>query len=210
MGKPKISLDRVSKSFASRGKPISALEGVSMEVMEGEFACVVGPSGCGKSTLLSIIAGLETQDSGTVRVDGRPVSGTGTDRILIFQDGALFPWLTVSGNIEFGLKMAGMEKSARKAKAAGLLRMMHLTRFANSGIHELSGGMRQRVAIARALAMDPEILLMDEPFAALDAQTRDGLHEELTRIWRETGKTIVFVTHNVSEAARLGDRVIVF
>lgn len=210
MRNEKISLIGVSKSFTSRGKSLSALENVSMKIMEGELACVVGPSGCGKSTLLSIIAGLEKPDSGTVLVDGKPVSGTGNDRTLIFQDGALFPWLTVSGNIEFGLKMAGVEKAVRKEKVSSLLRMMHLTRFAHSGIHELSGGMKQRVAIARALAMDPEILLMDEPFAALDAQTRDALHEELIRIWKETGKTIVFVTHNVSEAVRLGDRVFVF
>ena len=149
----------------------------------GEFVCVVGPSGCGKSTLLHLIAGLQPQTSGQILIDGKPVEGPGTDRILIFQEHGLFPWLTVGQNVEFGMKMKGVPKAEREEKTRYYLRLVHLAKFEKSYIHQLSGGMRQRVAIARALATEPDVLLMDEPFAALDAQTRDLLHDELERIW---------------------------
>ena len=205
---PKVALDAISLSYTTSAKGrLIALENISLEVMPGEFLCVVGPSGCGKSTLLHLIAGLQPQTSGTVLVDGKPVTGPGTDRILIFQELGLFPWLTVRGNVEFGMKMKGMSKAAREEKVRYYLRLVHLSQFRDSYTHQLSGGMRQRVALARALATEPDVLLMDEPFAALDAQTRDLLHDELERIWAETGRTIIFVTHNVREAIRLGDRV---
>ena len=206
---PKVALDSISLSYrtSTKGRLI-ALDNISLEVKPGEFLCVVGPSGCGKSTLLHLIAGLQPQTSGTVLVDGKPVTGPGTDRILIFQELGLFPWLTVGGNVEFGMKMKNVPKAERKEKVEQYLRLVHLSKFRDSYIHQLSGGMRQRVALARALATGPDVLLMDEPFAALDAQTRDLLHDELERIWSETGCTIIFVTHNVREAARLGDRVV--
>jgi NitT/TauT family transport system ATP-binding protein len=207
---PKVRVRDVSLSYpASKGERLLALDNIDLKVAPGEFLCIVGPSGCGKSTLLHIITGLHRATSGTVLVDDKPVHGPSTNRILIFQELGLFPWLTVAGNVEFGLKMAGIKRSERKDKAAHYLRMVHLSQFRDSYIHQLSGGMRQRVALARALATEPDVLLMDEPFAALDAQTRDILHDELERIWSETGRTIIFVTHNVREAARLGDRVIV-
>ena len=205
---PKVALDGISLSYkTTSGERLLALDNISLEVRAGEFLCIVGPSGCGKSTLLHLIAGLNPQTSGKVFVDGAPVSGPGTDRILIFQELGLFPWLTVSGNVEFGMKMKNVGKAEREEKVQYYLRLVHLSRFRNSYIHQLSGGMRQRVALARALATEPDVLLMDEPFAALDAQTRDLLHDELERIWAETGRTIIFVTHNVREAVRLGDRV---
>jgi len=205
---PKVALDGISLSYkTTSGERLLALDNISLEVKAGEFLCIVGPSGCGKSTLLHLIAGLNPQTSGKVFVDGAPVSGPGTDRILIFQELGLFPWLTVSGNVEFGMKMKNVGKAEREEKVQYYLRLVHLSKFRNSYIHQLSGGMRQRVALARALATEPDVLLMDEPFAALDAQTRDLLHDELERIWAETGRTIIFVTHNVREAVRLGDRV---
>jgi NitT/TauT family transport system ATP-binding protein len=185
-----------------------ALKNINLEVKPGEFLCIVGPSGCGKSTLLHLIAGLHQQSSGDVLVDNMPVQGPGTDRILIFQELGLFPWLTVAQNVQFGMRMKGISKPQREAKVREYLRLVHLHQFADSYTHQLSGGMRQRVALARALATEPDVLLMDEPFAALDAQTRDLLHDELERIWAETRRTIVFVTHNVREAIRLGDRVV--
>jgi NitT/TauT family transport system ATP-binding protein len=205
---PKVALDGISLSYKSTsGERLLALDNISLDVKPGEFLCIVGPSGCGKSTLLHLIAGLHQQTSGSVRVDGTTVSGPGTDRILIFQDLGLFPWLTVGGNVEFGMKMKNVPKAEREEKVQYYLRLVHLSKFRDSYIHQLSGGMRQRVALARALATEPDVLLMDEPFAALDAQTRDLLHDELERIWAETGRTIIFVTHNVREAVRLGDRV---
>ena len=205
---PKVALDAISLSYrTTSGERLLALDNVSLEVKPGEFLCIVGPSGCGKSTLLHLIAGLNPQTSGKVLVDGAPVSGPGTDRILIFQELGLFPWLTVGGNVEFGMKMKNVPKAEREEKTQYYLRLVHLSKFRNSYIHQLSGGMRQRVALARALAAEPDVLLMDEPFAALDAQTRDLLHDELERLWAETGRTIIFVTHNVREAVRLGDRV---
>ena len=206
---PKVALDAISLSYkTTSGERLLALDNVSLEVKPGEFLCIVGPSGCGKSTLLHLIAGLQPQTSGRILVDGAPVSGPGTDRILIFQELGLFPWLTVGGNVEFGMKMKNVGKAEREEKVQYYLRLVHLLKFRDSYIHQLSGGMRQRVALARALATEPDVLLMDEPFGALDAQTRDLLHDELERLWAETGRTIIFVTHNVREAARLGDRVV--
>jgi NitT/TauT family transport system ATP-binding protein len=206
---PKVSLENICLSYPANGNgPLVALQDISLQVRPGEFVCIVGPSGCGKSTLLHLIAGLLHPTSGDILVDGKAVQGTGTDRILIFQELGLFPWLTVRQNVEFGLKMKNIPKAAREEKIQHYLRMVHLSNFADSYTHQLSGGMRQRVALARALATEPDVLLMDEPFAALDAQTRDLLHDELERIWAETGRTIIFVTHNVREAVRLGDRVV--
>src|SRR5580698_8010652 len=206
---PKVALDSISLSYkTTKGERLLALDKINLEVKPGEFLCVVGPSGCGKSTLLHLIAGLNPQTSGNVLVDGTPVTGPGTDRILIFQELGLFPWLTVAGNVEFGMKLKNVPKAEREERVQHFLRLVHLSKFSNSYIHQLSGGMRQRVALARALATEPDVLLMDEPFAALDAQTRDLLHDELERIWAETGSTIIFVTHNVREAIRLGDRVV--
>ena len=204
---PKVALKDITLEYKTNGSPLLALDRINLHVKAGEFLCIVGPSGCGKSTLLHLIAGLQQPTSGTVLIDGEPVHGPGTDRILIFQELGLFPWLTVADNVEFGLKMKGISKRERKLKTEYYLRLVQLSQFGGSYIHQLSGGMRQRVALARALATEPDVLLMDEPFAALDAQTRDLLHDELERIWAQTGRTIIFVTHNVREAARLGDRV---
>jgi NitT/TauT family transport system ATP-binding protein len=204
----KVGLNEICLSYKTQtGERLLALDHINLQVRAGEFLCIVGPSGCGKSTLLHLIAGLHAQTSGQVLVDGHPVDGPGTDRILIFQEHGLFPWLTVGENVEFGMKMKGIPKAERQEKMRHYLRLVHLANFEKSYIHQLSGGMRQRVAIARALATAPDVLLMDEPFASLDAQTRDLLHDELERIWNETGCTIIFVTHNVREAVRLGDRV---
>lgn len=204
-----LLLRSVSKHFHTRHGKLHVLNEVNLAVRPGEFLCLLGPSGCGKSTLFNIIAGLEAPDEGEVLVDGAPVKGPGPDRVVVFQDGALFPWLTARGNVEFGLTMQNVPAAERKERAEAALEMVRLGRFADACIHELSGGMRQRVAIARAVAMNPKVLLMDEPFAALDAQTRNVMHEELQRIWAQTRKTIIFVTHNVAEAVRLGDRVAV-
>ena len=208
LAKPaKIRLENVSVRFDTRQGQPAALENVSLAIQPGEFVCLVGPSGCGKSTLLNIIAGLLPAGQGQVYKDDVPITKAGPDRAVIFQEAALFPWLTAVQNVEFALKSV-RDKKARRAKALEQLQMVHLSRFADSYPHELSGGMRQRVAIARALALDPDVLLMDEPFAALDAQTRDVLIGEVQRIWLETRKTVIFVTHNVMEAVTLGDRVI--
>ena len=205
---PKVALDGISLSYkTTTGERLLALSNVNLQVKAGEFLCIVGPSGCGKSTLLHIIAGLNRPTSGKILVDGKPVEGPGTDRILIFQELGLFPWLTVAQNVEFGLKVQGMPRAERGEKIRHYLHLVQLSKFADSYTHQLSGGMRQRVALARALVTEPDVLLMDEPFAALDAQTRDLLHDELERIWSDTGRTIIFVTHNVREAVRLGDRV---
>lgn len=206
---PKLRLQEVTLSYkADTRERLLALDRIDLTVRPGEFLCIVGPSGCGKSSLLHLIAGLNHPTSGRVLVDETPVTGPGTDRILIFQEHGLFPWLTVGENVEFGMKMKGMPKAQRAVRTDQYLRLVHLLQFRDSRPHQLSGGMRQRVALARALATEPDVLLMDEPFAALDAQTRDLLHDELERIWSETGCTIVFVTHNVREAVRLGDRVV--
>ena len=201
---------RVVKHFSHGGYRLKALNGIDLRVDDGEFVCIVGPSGCGKSTLLRIVAGLDEPDSGEILLNGKPVSGTGPERIMVFQEGALFPWLRVSDNVEFGLKMAGIPRGERSEISGRYLDMMQLSDFADSYTYQLSTGMKQRVAIARALVMDPDVLLMDEPFAALDAQTRDLLLAELQVIWQRTKKTILFVTHNVAEAAVLASRVVVF
>jgi len=206
---PHLSLWGVSKHFRTKQGKLHVLDGVDLAVNKGEFLCLLGPSGCGKSTLFNIIAGLERPDAGEVLIDGEAISGPGPDRVVVFQDGALFPWLTAQGNVEFGLSMLGIDGPERSRRAREALDLVRLSRFQDSCIHELSGGMKQRVAIARAIAMRPKVLLMDEPFAALDAQTRNVMQEELQRIWAETGKTIIFVTHNVAEAVRLGDRIAV-
>jgi NitT/TauT family transport system ATP-binding protein len=200
-------LEGVSVTFTSRKGSVEALQDVDLAIQPGEFVCLVGPSGCGKSTVLNVIAGLMPAGQGAVLINERPIVGPGPDRAVIFQEAALFPWLTARQNVEFAIKHI-RDKRERREKAMEHLKMVHLARFADSHPHELSGGMRQRVAIARALAMDPDVLLMDEPFAALDAQTRDLLIEEVQRLWLATRKTVVFVTHNVLEAVTLGDRVI--
>lgn len=204
-----LKIEGVNKVFTNNYAAANTLDNVYLTVADGEFVSLVGPSGCGKSTLLNIIAGLERASGGRVLKKGTEIKDAGPDRVVMFQEAALFPWLKVLDNVEYGMKIAGMPKQKRKEKAWHYLKMVHLTRFASSYPHELSGGMRQRVALARALAMDSDILLMDEPFASLDSQTRSILHTELQQIWRTTGKTIVFVTHNVEEAVLLADRVVV-
>ncbi len=211
MNQPKLQLKNVSRIFqAPTGKTIPAVQDISMEIQQGEFVCLVGPSGCGKSTLLMLIAGLQKPDRGEILLDGVSVQGPGRDRSIIFQEPALFPWLTVQQNVEFGLKLKGMPKPEREERVIEQIKKVHLLKFRAEYVSQLSGGMKQRVALARSLVMDPDILLMDEPFAALDAQTRDLLHGELQEIWKETHKTILFVTHNVREAVCLGNRVMVF
>ncbi len=204
----RLRAQSVGKSFRTRRGVTQALDGVTFEVASGEFVCLLGPSGCGKSTMLNIIAGLESADSGQVLGDALPLTKPGSDRVVIFQEAALFPWLNVRDNAAFGLQVAGMARGKRRDKAMEYLRLVRLDRFQKAYVHELSGGMKQRAALARALAMEPQVLLMDEPFAALDAQTRDNLHIELQDIWERTHKTIIFVTHNVREALVLGDRVL--
>ena len=207
----KLAIENVSKSFQSASGTVLALDRVSLDVAEGEFVCLVGASGCGKSTLLNIIAGLEKPDSGTLRADGKPVTGPGRERLVMFQEPALFPWLDVFGNILFGLKLKpNLTRSDRRDVAKYYLELVGLSRFEHANIHELSGGMKQRVSLARALAPNPRVLLMDEPFAALDALTREQLYGDIQEIWEARRKTIVFVTHNVREAACLGDRVLLF
>jgi NitT/TauT family transport system ATP-binding protein len=203
-------LEGVSKTFAGQRGSVAALAPATLDVASGEFVCLLGPSGCGKSTLLSIVAGLEPPTTGTVWAAGREVRAPGTDRVLLFQEAALFPWLDVQGNVEFGLRERGVPRRTRAQVARRLLQTVKLGGFERSYVHQLSGGMRQRVAIARALALDPALLLMDEPFGALDALTRDLLHHEIETIWAAAGKTVLFVTHNVREAVALGDRVLVF
>jgi NitT/TauT family transport system ATP-binding protein len=210
----KLEARNIAKHFlamqGNQTKQISAIENVTLTIEDEQFVCFVGPSGCGKTTLLNILAGLDKPTEGEVILNGRPVNETGPDRIIVFQENALFPWLKVIDNVEFGLKMAGIEKNKRHERAMHYLEMMQLTKFADAHTYQLSGGMKQRVSIARALVMDPEVLLMDEPFAALDSQTRDLLLVELQLIWAKTKKTIVFITHNILESVVLGNKVIVF
>jgi NitT/TauT family transport system ATP-binding protein len=207
----KLSVRGVSKRFGAGARSFLALDRVSVEVTESEFLCLVGPSGCGKTTLLNIIAGLERADEGQVIADGAPVTAPGRDRMMMFQEASLFPWLDVLRNVLFGLKLKpGLRRKERREVARFYLKLVGLERFEKSYVHELSGGMKQRVALARALAPNPRVLLMDEPFAALDAITREQLYGDLQRIWSERKKTIVFVTHNVREAACLGNRVLLF
>ncbi|MXQ13645.1 ABC transporter ATP-binding protein [Microvirga makkahensis] len=205
----KLVIEGVSKRFTSQRNMVQALDNVSLSVAEGEFVCLLGPSGCGKSTLLNIVAGLTRPDRGRVLADGRPVEGPGQDRLVMFQESALFPWLDAFGNVMFGLKLKpDLTNRERRRIADEYLDLVGLGTFKHAPIHELSGGMKQRVALARALAPDPHVLLMDEPFGALDAMTRDQLYDDIQRIWGESRKTIVFVTHNVREAVCLGDRIV--
>src|SRR5438477_7570100 len=207
----KLAIEDVCKTFQTATGDVQALDRVSLKVAEGEFVCLVGASGCGKSTLLNIIAGLERPDSGSVMADGKPVTAPGRERLVMFQEPALFPWLDVLGNVLFPLKLKpNLTKKDRRDVAKYYLELVELTRFERANIHELSGGMKQRVALARALAPNPRVLLMAEPFAALDALTREQLYGDLQRIWKSRRKTIVFVTHNVREAVCLGDRVLLF
>jgi NitT/TauT family transport system ATP-binding protein len=210
----KLEARNIGKQFlaAQRNdtKLITALSNINLTIEDEQFVCFVGPSGCGKTTLLNILAGLDRPTEGEIILNGRPVNETGPDRIMVFQENALFPWLKVLDNVEFGLKMVGIPKNKRQERAMHYLDMMQLAKFADAYTYQLSGGMKQRVAIARALVMDPEVLLMDEPFAALDSQTRDLLLVELQLIWAKTKKTIVFITHNILESVVLGNKVIVF
>ena len=211
----KISFQQVRKEFVVRGEGggpsdrFTALEDITLDVRPGEFLALVGPSGCGKSTLLDLLGGLTAPTSGRILLDGRPIEGRARDRGIVFQQYALFPWRTAAQNVEFGLDIAGLKARQRREIARHYLDLVGLTAFAERYPHELSGGMKQRVAIARSLAYDPEVLLMDEPFAALDAQTRETLQGELLRIWCATGKTIIFITHGIDEAVVLGQRVAV-
>jgi NitT/TauT family transport system ATP-binding protein len=205
----KISLRGVTKVFAARGRVVTALQDVNLDVRSGEFVVIVGPSGCGKSTLLDLMGGLGSVSAGEISIDGKPISGPGPDRGIVFQQYALLPWRTALSNVEFGLEASGVGRRDRTDRARHFLDLVGLTGFADRYPHELSGGMKQRVAIARSLAVDPDVLLMDEPFAALDAQTRDTLQDELLRIWEKTGKTVVFITHGIDEAVYLGQRVAV-
>jgi NitT/TauT family transport system ATP-binding protein len=189
--------------------PVRALSGFDIDIAEGEFLSIVGPSGCGKSTFLNVLLGLIKPDSGDLRMDGKAISGPGTDRAMVFQEFGLLPWRTVQANVELGLELKGMGSEARRKVSQPLIEMVGLSGFEGHFPHELSGGMKQRVGLARALATDPDVLLMDEPFAALDAQTRDLMQVELLRIWQEARKTVLFVTHQIDEAIYLSDRVMV-
>ena len=206
---PLLSLRNVSRRFTSSRHDTTAVDDLSLDIIAGQFVVVVGPSGCGKSTLLNIVAGVDHADSGEALFDGQPIRRAGADRVVVFQDAALYPWLNVRANVEFGLKIKGVRGKERAAQVDRYLELVNLRKFERAFVHELSGGMKQRVQLARALAVEPRMLLMDEPFAALDAQTRDVLQEELQEIWLRTGSTILFITHNVREAALLADRVIV-
>ena len=205
-----IELRHITLDYDSSDGPVTALQDVSFSVEAGEFLCVVGQSGCGKTTMLNIIAGFLKPSKGEILIAGRSVTGKGLDRGIVFQDFAqLFPWRTAQRNVEFGLEMKAIPKAEREEIALRFLKLVNLEKFSRSYPHELSGGMQQRVAIARALAYNPAVLLMDEPFAALDALTRDEMQRFLVDVWRETRKTVIYVTHNVSEAVYLADRIVV-
>jgi NitT/TauT family transport system ATP-binding protein len=206
---PKVLVDAVGKRYEAGRRTVQALRDVSFAVEPGEFVCVVGPSGCGKTTLFRTIAGLESPTSGQVLLDGAPVEGPGTDRGMVFQEYGLFPWRTVTENVAFGLEQQDVPAAERERRVQDLLSLVDLDGFADAYPRALSGGMKQRAGIARALAVDPELLLMDEPFGSVDAQTREMLQDELLDIWAATGKTVLFVTHDVREAVRLADRVVV-
>jgi NitT/TauT family transport system ATP-binding protein len=203
-----LVIEGVSKKYKKDNTELEILRSIDLTVKDGEFVCVLGPSGCGKSTLLNIIAGFEKPSSGRVILDGKEVNSPGPDRAVVFQENALFPWLKVIDNVEFGMKVSGVLKDVRREKALKYLKMMNLTKFKDAFVSELSGGMKQRVSIARALCLDSNILLMDEPFSALDSQSRDILRTETQKIWWNTKKTIVFITHSIEEAVVLADRVI--
>jgi NitT/TauT family transport system ATP-binding protein len=204
-----IRIRGVRKVFRTGGQEVVALDGIDLDVAQGELVCLLGPSGCGKSTLLNAIAGFAPPTAGTIVADGQPVVAPGPARAMVFQEYALFPWMTVEANVAFGLEMKGTPPAERRARVDALLGMLHLQDFRARFPKDLSGGMRQRVAIARVLAIDPPMLLMDEPFGALDALTRRNLQDELLRIWAELRKTIVFVTHGIEESIYLADRVVV-
>ncbi|MEV6335240.1 ABC transporter ATP-binding protein [Nocardia vinacea] len=211
MSQVKLALTGVRKQFPVRGsnEEFTAIDDISLELRDGEFLVLVGPSGSGKSTLLDLLGGLSKPSAGRILLDGKPISGPGLDRGIVFQQYALLPWRTARANIEFGLEAKGVRRRERRKIAGEYLELVGLAGFGDRYPHELSGGMKQRVAIARSLAFDPEVLLMDEPFAALDAQTRESLQDELLRIWQATGKTILFITHGIDEAVYLGQRVAV-
>ena len=204
-----IVIDNVSKVFDSDGRNMVALQDIDLEIPRGQFVCLLGPSGCGKSTVLNAIAGFAPPTSGRIVADGVPVAGPGPERGMVFQEYALFPWMTVEQNVGFGLEIKGMARAEIAQRVAGLLRLLSLEDFAKRYPKDLSGGMRQRVAIARVLALDSPILLMDEPFGALDALTRRNLQDELLRLWAELKKTVIFVTHSIEEAIYLADRIVV-
>jgi len=205
----KLSIEHVSKEFSGRSGPVLALDDVDLRIPDGEFLVIVGPSGCGKSTLLDLLSGLSAPTSGRLLLDGKPITGPGADRGIVFQQYALLPWRTAQRNVEFALEASKLTRRQRSARAREYLSLVGLEGFADAHPHQLSGGMKQRVAIARSLASDPELLIMDEPFGALDALTRDSLQALLARIWARTGKTLVFVTHSIDEAVYLGQRVAV-
>ncbi len=206
---PAIRVEGVRKTFASGGREVVALAGIDLEVAAGEFVCLLGPSGCGKSTLLNAVAGFSPPSAGRILAAGREVTSPGPDRAMVFQEYALFPWMTVAENVAFGLEVKGARDGAIRSTVDAWLEKLHLLEFRDRHPKDLSGGMRQRVAIARVLAIDPPILLMDEPFGALDALTRRNLQEELLRIWAGSGKTVLFVTHGIEESVFLADRVVV-
>ncbi|MBI3647463.1 MAG: ABC transporter ATP-binding protein [Actinobacteria bacterium] len=209
---PKLSVRNLVKTRATAaGATITAVDRVSFDVAVGEFICLLGPSGCGKTSILNVLAGLDRPTSGEALIDGRPITGPGPDRAVLFQEPALFPWLSVLGNVELALRLVGVPEVERRGRAMAWLENVSMGRFASAQPHELSEGMRQRAALARALACEPDVLLADEPFGALDAQARELLQEELQRVWteREAPMTLVFVTHNVREAALLADRIVV-
>ncbi len=210
-GRAKVTVRRLSKVYEDRaGRPIPVLQDIDLDIPAGEFLCIVGPSGCGKTTLIRIIDGLVSPSAGDVFIDGKGVSEPGADRAFVFQADLLYPWRTVLDNIAFGLEIRGVPRAERHARARALAEMVGLARFESHYPHELSGGMRQRANLARALMVDPAILLMDEPFASLDAQTREVMQLELLKIWTAAKKTVVFITHQIDEAVYLADRVIVF
>jgi NitT/TauT family transport system ATP-binding protein len=204
-----IAIRAVQKVFATKERDVVALRDIDLEVKKGEFVCLLGPSGCGKSTLLNAVAGFSLPSAGEIVVDGKRVQAPGPDRGMVFQEYALFPWMTVAQNVAFGLEIKKLPPREIAAKVAALLEMLHLQEFRDRFPKDLSGGMRQRVAIARVLALDPPIMLMDEPFGALDALTRRNLQDELLRLWNEMGKTILFVTHSIEESIYLADRIVV-
>lgn len=203
-----LQINNISKIYKNKHTQIVALQNFTLSVNKGEFVCIFGPSGCGKSTLLNLVAGLDHPTSGLLTLNGQSISAPGPERALMFQEPALLPWLKVADNVEFGLRMAGYAKAVRKEKARKLLELMKMTEFADASIHELSGGMKQRVSIARTFAMDADLMLLDEPFSALDNHTRHLLQKELLSVWQHTGKTVLFVTHNPEEAYLLADTVV--
>jgi NitT/TauT family transport system ATP-binding protein len=210
MGAPLIQARDITLVFKSKDRePVTALRDFNLEVGKGEFVSIVGPSGCGKSTFLNLLLGLIKPDSGEMKLDGAPIAGPGQERAMVFQEFGLLPWRTVRANVELGLELKGISSPERAERATELIKLVGLKDFERHYPHELSGGMKQRVGLARALATEPEVLLMDEPFAALDAQTRDLMQTELLEIWERTKKTVLFVTHSIEEAAYLSDRVIV-